>query len=97
MKIYILFTYNSFLLYCDRSTRQQTTREVGMPPSGFSTNTIKGLLAFVKGNYEDLREEVRSGKHPSVEVAIDYEIAQLGKALEKLHLDEEGNIVDRAT
>ena len=70
-------------------------KEVVMPPSGFSKKTVEGLLSFVKGNYEDLREEVRSGKHPNVEVAIDYEIAQLGKALEKLHIDEKGNIVDR--
>lgn len=68
-----------------------------MPPSGFSKKTVEGLLTFVKGNYEDLREEVRSRKHPSFEVAIDYEIAQLGKALEKLHIDKEGNIVERMT
>lgn len=68
-----------------------------MPPSGFSKKAVKGLLTFVKGNYEDLQEEVRSGKHPSVEAAIDYEIAQLGKALEKLHIDKEGNLVERMT
>ena len=66
-----------------------------MPPSGFSKQTVEGLLMFVKGNYEDLREEVRSGKHPSVEAAIDYEIAQLGKALEKLHINKEGELVER--
>lgn len=66
-----------------------------MPPSGFSKRTVEGLLQFVRGNYEDLREEVRSGKHPSVEAAIDYEIAQLGKALEKLHIDKEGSLVER--
>ena len=66
-----------------------------MPPSGFSKQTVEGLLTFVKGNYEDLREEVRSGKHPSVEAAIDYEIAQLGKALEKLHINKEGELVER--
>ncbi|MCX6787964.1 MAG: hypothetical protein NT108_02245 [Candidatus Kaiserbacteria bacterium] len=66
-----------------------------MPPSGFSKKTVEGLLTFVKGNYEDLQEEVRSGKHLSVEAAIDYEIAQLGKALEKLHINKEGGIVEK--
>ncbi len=66
-----------------------------MPPSGFSKRTVVGLLTFVKGNYEDLREEVRSGKHPSVEAAIDYEIKQLGKALRKLHINKSGKLVER--
>ncbi|TSC71001.1 MAG: hypothetical protein G01um101449_215 [Parcubacteria group bacterium Gr01-1014_49] len=64
-----------------------------MPPSGFSRRTVKGLLTFVKGNYEDLREEVRSGKHLSIEAAIDHEIKQLGKALENLHIDKRGKLV----
>ena len=66
-----------------------------MPPSGFSKRTVKGLLTFVKGNYEDLRKEVRAGKHLSVETAIDYEIKQLGKALRKLHINKSGKLVER--
>jgi hypothetical protein len=63
-----------------------------MPPSGFSKNTIEGLLCYTKGNYEDLLEEVRSGKFKTVEEAIENEISQLDKALKKLHIDAEGNL-----
>lgn len=63
--------------------------------SGFSKKTIIGLLTFVQGNYEDLLTGVRSGKHPNFEDAIEYEIAQLDKALTKLHIDKEGNLVER--
>jgi hypothetical protein len=66
-----------------------------MPPSGFSNTTIKGLLTFVKGNYEDLQQEVRDGKHLNFEAAIEHEIGQLDKALQKLHIDSHGKIVER--
>ena len=66
-----------------------------MPPSGFSRNAVKGALIFVRGCYEDLLNEVRSGKHKSYEEGIEYEIAQIDKALTKLHIDAEGNLVER--
>ncbi len=66
-----------------------------MPPSGFSKTTVTGLLTFVKGNYEDLQQEVRDGKHPSFEAAIEHEIRQLDKALSKLHINDEGELVER--
>ena len=66
-----------------------------MPPSGFSPKAVKGALVFVQGCYEDLLEEVRSGKHKSYEEGIEFEIAQIEKALTKLHIDAEGNLVER--
>ena len=66
-----------------------------MPPSGFSQKAVKGALVFVRGCYEDLLKEVRSGKHKSYEEGIEYEITQIDKALTKLHIDAEGNLVER--
>ena len=66
-----------------------------MPPSGFNQHAVEGALEFVKGCYEDLQEEVRSGKHPSMDAAIEYELAQLEKALATLHIDKEGKLVER--
>jgi|GEM_PF-1443125 len=68
-----------------------------MPPSGFSEKAVEGALVFIRGCYEDLLEEVKGGKHPSPEVAIEYEIGQIGKALSRLHIDKEGTLVERTT
>lgn len=70
-------------------------KEIVMPPSGFNQHAVKGALEFVKGCYEDLQAEVRSGKHPNMEVAIEYELTQLEKALAKLHIDQTGQLVER--
>lgn len=70
-------------------------RRIIMPPSGFSKKTIEGLLLFVQGNYEDLLAEVESGKHADVPSAIRFEIDNLEKALAKLHIDENGDLVER--
>jgi len=67
-----------------------------MPPSGFNQKAVKGALEFVKGCYEDLLEEVRVGKHPDLQTAIKYELAQLEKALTQLHIDKAGRLVERA-
>ncbi|MFA5020666.1 MAG: hypothetical protein WC517_01235 [Patescibacteria group bacterium] len=66
-----------------------------MPPSGFSSKAVKGALVFIQGCYEDLLEEVRSGKHKDYQEGIEYEISQIDNALSKLHIDAEGNIVER--
>ena len=66
-----------------------------MPPSGFSQKAVKGALQFVKGCYEDLQAEVRAGKHPNMEVAIKHELAQLEKALAKVHINKQGRLVER--
>ena len=66
-----------------------------MPPCGFNQNAVKGALQFVKGCYEDLKEEVKQGKHASFEAALDHELDNLEKALAKLHIDQEGNLVER--
>lgn len=66
-----------------------------MPPSGFNKKAVEGALVFIRGCYEDLLQEVRDGKHPSPEAAIEYEISQIGKALAKLHIDKDGNPVER--
>lgn len=67
-----------------------------MPPSGFNTRAVRGALEFVRGCYQDLQEEVRSGKHPNMESAIEYEINQLESALSKIHINQEGELVERA-
>lgn len=66
-----------------------------MPPSGFSQNAVKGALVFVQGCYEDLLDDVRSGKFKTYEEAIQYELALIGKALSKLHIDTAGKLVER--
>ena len=66
-----------------------------MPPSGFSSKAVEGALIFIKTCYEDLLAEVRSGKHASVEEAIEYEISQLRKALGRLHIDPDGRLAER--
>lgn len=66
-----------------------------MPPSGFNTHVVKGALQFVSGCYEDLLEEVRSGKHPSFEAAIEFELGQIEKALSSLHINPQGHLVKK--
>lgn len=66
-----------------------------MPPSGFNKKSVVGAMQFIKGCYEDLQEEVRSGKHASFEAALDHEVSQLESALSKLHINERGEPVER--
>jgi hypothetical protein len=66
-----------------------------MPPSGFNKNVVEGALAFVRGCYLDLLEEVRSGKHASYEAAIEFELKQIERVLLKLHINEAGELVER--
>ena len=66
-----------------------------MPPSGFNERATRGILEFVAGCYHDLLEEVRSGKHQNYEEAIEYELKQIETALSKLHIDADGNLVER--
>jgi len=66
-----------------------------MPPSGFNKKAVKGALLFIQGCYKDLLQEVKDGKHPSPEKAIEYEISQIGKVLKKLHINKEGNLIER--
>ena len=67
-----------------------------MPPSGFNTRAVKGALEFIKGCYEDLQEEVRTGKHTNLATAIDHEIRQIESALSKLHINDKGEPVERS-
>jgi hypothetical protein len=66
-----------------------------MPPSGFSTNAVRGALQFIGSCYEDLLAEVQSGKHESVEAAIEYELHTIGTALQLLHINEQVELVER--
>lgn len=66
-----------------------------MPPSGFNERAIRGLLEFVLENYKDLQKEVVEGKHPSADAAINFEIKNLERALQKLHVTPDGDIVER--
>lgn len=66
-----------------------------MPPSGFDAEAVDGILRFVRANFKALKKEVESGKHESFDVAIEYEISQIGKALLKIHINKEGKLVER--
>ncbi len=66
-----------------------------MPPSGFNQKAVKGALQFIEGCYEDLDEEVKSGKHPDFKTALAYELKQLESALSKLHINTKGELVER--
>ncbi len=66
-----------------------------MPPSGFSKKAVAGALQFIGSCYEDLLAEVVAGKHPDIETAIKFELTQIGKALEQLHIDSQGRLVKR--
>lgn len=66
-----------------------------MPPSGFSKRAVEGVLVFIKTCYEDLQEEVKQGKHLSIEAAIYHEIKSIGSALTKLHINADGDLVER--
>lgn len=75
--------------------RVKHEKENPMPPSGFNQRAVTGALEFVRGCYEDLIAEVQAGKHPDFESAVKYELAQLEKALSKVHIDEAGSLVER--
>lgn len=66
-----------------------------MPPSGFNQRVVEGALAFARGCYLDLLEEVRSGKHVSYEAAIEFELAQIEKVLTRMHITPDGELVER--
>jgi hypothetical protein len=66
-----------------------------MPPSGFNKHVVEGALSFVKGCYLDLLAEVRSGKHSSYEEAIEFELRQIEKVLLSIHINAEGELVER--
>lgn len=72
-----------------------TDKEIVMPPSGFNTHAVKGALQFVEGCYRDLQAEVAAGRHPNMEAAIKYELAQIERALSTLHIDPQGRLVER--
>jgi hypothetical protein len=67
-----------------------------MPPSGFNQRAVRGALEFIKGCYEDLNEEVKAGKHPNFEAALNHELTQLESALSQLHVNDKGEVVERS-
>ncbi len=66
-----------------------------MPPSGFKRKAVEAALGFVAACYEDLLEEVKSGKHPTYEAAIKHELAQIRHSLERAHIAPDGELVER--
>ncbi len=66
-----------------------------MPPCGFNNNSVSGALMFIRGCYEDLLDQVRSGKFSSYEEAIEFELGQIEKVLLQLHIDDNGKLVAR--
>lgn len=68
---------------------------IPMPPSGFTRKAVLAATQFVGACYEDLLEEVRSGKHASIEEALEHEIGRIEKALAKAHITPEGELIER--
>ncbi|MDO8537489.1 MAG: hypothetical protein Q7S21_01255 [archaeon] len=56
-----------------------------MPPSGFSQKAINGLLTFVESCYEDLLEEIKTGKKTEGQ-AIKEELENIRKYLKDFKL-----------
>jgi len=71
------------------------SEEVNMPPSGFSKKAVRVALEFVAACYEELLQEVKSGKYKTFEQAIETELIQIRKALSKAHINPEGNLVEK--
>lgn len=63
--------------------------------ASFSGRAAGGAITFAEACYAELKKEVESGKHQTFEAAIDYEIRNVGIALARLHIDADGNVVDR--
>ncbi len=66
-----------------------------MPPCGFNASSVRGALMFIRGCYEDLLEQVQSGKFATYEEAIEFELKQIERVLTQLHIDAYGNLVDK--
>ena len=56
-----------------------------MPPSGFSQKAINGLLLFVEACYEDLLQEMKSGKKTESQ-AIEEELDNIRSYLKSFKL-----------
>ncbi len=52
-----------------------------MPPSGFSTGAVNGLIVFFRKTLSDLEREVTQGKHADLPAGLHFEIAQITRAL----------------
>lgn len=59
-----------------------------MPPSGFNRKAVAGALQFVRACYEDLLEDVKTGKFGTYEEAIEHEMRTIDRALSDLHVQE---------
>lgn len=66
-----------------------------MPPSGFKRKAVEAAIGFVAACYEDLLEEVKSGKHATYEAAIEHELGQIKRSLERAHITRDGELVER--
>jgi hypothetical protein len=60
-----------------------------MPPCGFNPNSVRGGLAFVRGCYEDLLDQVRSRKFKDYDEAIEFELKQIRTALHHLGVEQD--------
>ena len=52
-----------------------------MPPSGYSTGAVSGLMVFFRETLRDLEREVTQGKHVDLSAGLHFEIAQITRAL----------------
>ncbi len=55
-----------------------------MPPSGFNSKAVKGLLLFLEACYEDLLKEMKSKKEP--EEVVRKELNDIRNYLEKFSI-----------
>lgn len=65
-----------------------------MPPSGYASKAVVGSLIFIRSCYEELLEEVKSGKFKTYEEAIEHELSQIKKALLNVEINEAGKLVN---
>lgn len=65
-----------------------------MPPCGFDKETIDPLLLFLRGNYRAIVRLAKEQNKP-IEQVMEEELERLNKRLLRLHLTEQGELVER--
>ncbi len=53
-----------------------------MPPSGYSQPAVSGLVVFFKTTLQDLKKEVKEGKHTSLVAGLAFEVDKISKVEE---------------
>lgn len=63
----------------------------------FKLATTTGSLAFIQAAYQDILVELESGEHPNEDAAIEHALSRISDELIRLHIDQEGSLVERPT